>query len=236
VVVTSPLEHQQLGIAAAPTYWHRVRYALVIDETRRFGGRQVLDVGAGAGLLGDWVVDRHPDLAYHFVETSPRLRNHLIERFGAGAEADEQGRIPAGTMVALLDVVEHIADDVTALRQLRERMGPGSRVIVTVPAMRWAYSSWDVALGHFRRYTRTTLDATLRQAGFTTVTTCYLFPELLPLLVVRRMRPAGRAHADFPVLPHAVDAIGYRIASLTARTRRWWPFGTSVVAVATLER
>src|SRR5262245_17730995 len=37
VVVTSPLEHQQLGVAAAPTYWHRVRYALVIDETRRFG-------------------------------------------------------------------------------------------------------------------------------------------------------------------------------------------------------
>ena len=40
----------------------------------------------------------------------------------------------------------------------------------------------------------------------------YLFPELFPLLIVRRLRRARRSHADFPSLGATADAVGYRVA------------------------
>jgi SAM-dependent methyltransferase len=236
VAAPSPLEHQQLEVAADPTYWHRVRFELVIGEARRAGCRRVLDFGAGSGMLGDYVHHNHRDLAYSFTETSPVLRARLVERFGPDAEAYPNDPIQAETVVAMLDVVEHIEDDVAALAELHEQMAPGARLIVTVPAMSWAYSAWDAALGHFRRYGRATLAARLRDAGFTDVTTAYLFPELFPLLIVRRLRRVHRAHADFPPLGPTANAVGYRIASLTTDARRIWPFGTSVFAVATRTR
>jgi hypothetical protein len=233
VAAPSALEHQQLELAAKPTYWHRVRFDLVVHEARRCGCTQVLDAGAGAGLLGDFVRRNEPDLAYLFTESSPLLRAQLVARFGVDAEVGPEDPVPKGTLVALLDVIEHVADDVAMLARLHERMDPGSRLIVTVPAMQWAYSSWDVALGHHRRYDRDTLAGVLRGAGFSHVATRYLFPELFPLLIVRRVRRAPRTHADFPALGRAADAVGYRIASLTTAARRIWPFGTSVLATAT---
>jgi Methyltransferase domain len=213
-----------------------VRFELVAREASAAGCDRVLDFGAGSGLLGDHLRANHPGLSYSFTETSPVLRAHLVNRFGRDADDTSGERIPARTMVVMLDVLEHIEDDVAALVALHHRMQPGCRLVVTVPAMPWAYSTWDVALGHFRRYTRAQVADRLRHAGFSAATSAYLFPELSPLLLARRLRRAQRTDADFPQLGRFADALGYRIASLTTAARRLWPFGTSVVAVATRTR
>jgi hypothetical protein len=230
----SPLEHQQIEVtrSATITYWHRVRFELVIREARALGGDRVLDIGAGSGLLGEWIAAHHPNIGYSFAESSPVLREHLIQRFGAGAVDEAATPIPAGTVVTMLDVIEHVEDDHGMLGDLRRRMAPGSHVIVTVPAMQWAYSSWDAGLGHFRRYSRRTLRETLAEAGFDVRSTAYLFPELSPLLVVRKLRRAPREQHDFPVLGRRVNEAGYRVALITTAARRIWPCGTSVVSVA----
>lgn len=231
----SPLERQQLESAGAAqaTYWHRTRFELVGHEAERLGATGLLDVGAGAGLLGRWMAEHHPALTYRFEETSPVLRGHLVARFGATAELGADEPVPAGTMVALLDVLEHIDDGMAALVALRDRMPPGAPIVVTVPAMQWAFSSWDTALGHHRRYSRRRLRDDLTAAGFGPRSVSYLFPELFPLLVARRFRRGPRHQVDFPVLSSAADAAGHSVARATTATRRWWPFGTSVVAVAT---
>jgi hypothetical protein len=99
--------------------------------------------------------------------------------------------------------------------------------------MQWAFSSWDTELGHHRRYSRRRLRDDLTAAGFEVRSVSYLFPELFPLLLVRRLRRAPRDQVDFPELSRTVDAIGHAVARATTSTRRLWPFGTSVVAVAT---
>lgn len=230
----SPLERQQLGLEGveAMTYWHRVRFELVARHADAVGATHVLDVGAGSGLLGTWLGAERPALDYAFTELSDVLRARLVDRFGAASEAAADAPVEAGTVVTLLDVVEHIDDDLGALADLRRRMAPGTHLVVTVPAMQWAYSGWDIALGHHRRYSKRTLRSLLHEAGFDRVETSYLFPELFPLLVVRRLRRAGGGDADFPDLPSLVEAAGYRVARATAATRRAWPVGTSVLATA----
>jgi Methyltransferase domain len=231
----TPLERQQLGILRprGTTYWHRVRFELVAREAARRGLPRVADLGAGAGQLGEWLAVNRPLLAYTFSEPSDVLRVALVTRFGGAAEIADEARLTAGTMVVMLDVLEHIEDDHAALSTLRRRMEPGSVLMLTVPAMQWAFSSWDTELGHHRRYSRRRLGDDLRDAGFTVQSTSYLFPELFPILVVRRLRQRPRAHVDFPALPAPLDAIGQGVASATTAARRIWPFGTSAVAVAT---
>lgn len=229
----TPLEQQQLRVAdgSSDTFWHRVRFRLVADVARRRGAARVLDVGAGSGQLGDWLAPQQPGLAYRFQEASPVLDEALTARFGADRRQPLEGPIEASTVVALLDVIEHVKDDVALLADLRSRMTPGDLLVITVPAMQWAFTSWDEALGHYRRYSTRRLRDTATAAGLATVETGYLFPELLPLIAVRKLRRAPRGHADFPSLPRAVDVTAEWFARASAALRRWWPAGTSAYAV-----
>jgi SAM-dependent methyltransferase len=230
----TPLERQQLLITGpdAETFWHRVRFELVGKIADGMRASRVLDIGAGAGLLGDWLLTHRPVTEYRYEETSDALDADLERRFGADRRGDHEDPISDSTLVALLDVLEHIEDDVAALSAIVRRMVPGAHLVATVPALQWAFSSWDTQLGHFRRYSRKTLRELFVASGLTVERCDYLFPELLPLLPVRKLRRRTRADADFPQLPPAVTRIGYRISSTTSAMRRVWPAGTSVVIVA----
>lgn len=229
------LEHQQQQLIdpAAHTFWHRVRFDLVASAARQIHATTVLDIGAGSGMLGDYLESSQPDLTYRFDELSPLLDRQLGAHFGAGARFGAAERVSSTTVAALLDVIEHIEDPVAALRQWCDRMEPGSRLVVTVPTMQWAFSEWDTGLGHYRRYSRKRLRRCLGEAGFDVVSCDYLFPEMLPLLVKRRIVAGDPRAVDMPLLSDRMNRIGYAISSTTARCRRCWPAGTSAIAVAT---
>jgi len=231
----TPLERQQIQVTepAQETFWHRVRFELVARHATKVGAIRVLDIGAGSGLLGDWMIGHRPGTAYAFEELSPILDEALIRRLGPERRSDPGEPIPAGTLVVLLDVVEHIENDRAALADIAARLDPGAHLIITVPALQWAFSSWDTELGHFRRYSRRSLRTVVEAAGLQVEEVAYLFPELLPLLPLRKVRRAPREHADFPQLSPFVSRVGHRISSTTSALRRIWPAGTSVVLTAT---
>jgi hypothetical protein len=228
----TPLEQQQINVAdaASPTFWHRVRFELVRRHAHRTGAGRVLDVGAGSGLLGDHLASS--SITYRFTESSAPLRSELIARFGAGAEHDVGDRITADTVVAVLDVIEHVVDDVDLLKGLHARMDPGAQLVITVPAMRWLFSSWDRDLGHHRRYSRADCRAVVARAGFDVVEATYLFPELVPIALLRRFRRSDTSAAEFPRLPMWIDRAGFVVSSATTAGRRISPIGTSVLVAA----
>ena len=57
-------------------------------------------------------------------------------------------------LIALLDVLEHVPDDLASLRAIHRRLKPGGTLLLTVPANPWMWSAHDAAHHHFRRYTR----------------------------------------------------------------------------------
>jgi len=233
----TPLERQQLDLIdpTAHTFWHWVRFDFVVAAARARGASTIVDVGAGSGMLGDHLRTKHPALDYRFDELSPALDRQLEQHFGTAARFGADERVTSGCVAAMLDVIEHIEDDGAMLAAWRERMDPGAQLVVTVPALQWAYSSWDTELGHFRRYSRKQLRAVLESSGFTVSSCDYLFPEMLPLVVKRKLRPSND-NVDMPRLSDRVNRIGHALSSTTSRMRRIWPAGTSVVAVAEVAR
>lgn len=225
----TPLEQQQLQVAPSATFWHRVRFELVEAHLRTRPTTAVLDVGAGSGLLGEHL--RHTGVRYRWSDASPAIAGSLADRFGPGSR-DDGGQLTSDVVVTLLDVIEHVEDDAGLLRSLAVRMRPGADLIVTAPALGWLFSSWDTDLGHHRRYSERDLVELVTVHGFDVVEAGYLFPELVPPALVRKLRRSRGGGAEFPSLPRSVDRLALTIGRSTARLRRWWPLGTSVLVVA----
>ncbi|MFK7919515.1 MAG: methyltransferase domain-containing protein [Ilumatobacter sp.] len=230
----TPLERQQLELidASAHTFWHWVRFDIVTAVAEAQGATQIADIGAGSGMLGDRLADTHPAFTYRFDELSPALDAALASRWGQSARLNDDERLGVDTVAAMLDVIEHIENDVEALGAWHDRMDSGAHLVVTVPALQWGFSQWDTDLGHYRRYSRTSLRAALESSGFEVERCDYLFPELLPLLVKRKLSSASGGDADMPVLSDRINRVGHLLSGATSRLRKVWPAGTSVVAVA----
>lgn len=219
-------------------FWHRVRWRAVAKYLPADRPFTLVDVGAGAGLLGTFMQRDRPHGRYQFVETLPSLVEHLESVYGPDANAAGLEKYRGVDFIALLDVLEHQEDDVHFLSDLAQRMEPGARLIVTVPARMSLWSQWDVNLGHYRRYDKSRFLACLSGLPLKVVELSYLFPEMVPLGVYRHRRWKAQAEqegkAEFPDLPRIANHVLYLVGSVSLRARRSWPTGTSLFAV--LER
>jgi len=65
-----------------------------------------------------------------------------------------------------LNVVEHIKDDLGALRNIFALLQDGGRAVILVPEGQSIFSSLDEELGHWRRYSEDQLRRRMTEAGF----------------------------------------------------------------------
>lgn len=135
----------------------------------------VLEVGAGIGGTTVAVHRQHCN-SWTCLEPDPRLVAEL--RSATATLRDGQDGAPAivtGTLANLepsrrfdcvlyLDVLEHIEDDGAELARAAAVLRPGGQLIVLSPAWNWLYSPFDAAIGHYRRYSRSTLLACAPQS------------------------------------------------------------------------
>ncbi len=232
----TPLEKQQLQSIANPggTFWHRVRFGAVCNLIVKFRIEHILDVGAGSGHLGMYLNSYLPQIQYRFLEPISSLNQALSQRFGVESCVQPNARFSPRESIVCLDVLEHIEHDSLFIAELFEKMEIGNYLIVTVPAMPILFSKWDEYLGHYRRYSKSSLLKKFASTQFKIVECGYIFPELVLPGVVRRLATKkGLKHsAEFPDLPNAVDYLLEKIGMLTIKIRKFLPFGSSILLVA----
>jgi 2-polyprenyl-3-methyl-5-hydroxy-6-metoxy-1,4-benzoquinol methylase len=223
--------HLRHLLGRAPTFWHRIRYRLILGSIPVGAPVRVVDVGAGTGWFGEALVVDRPRARYAFIEQIADMRERLRGIHGSSADVGD-GRDPfqPDDIVLVLDVLEHQADDGTFLADLAARMPEGCLFIATVPAFAFLWSAWDEALGHYRRYARADFTRLLEQY-FELNEVSYLFPELVPAALLRKILWRGRRSVRFPRLPRRVEASIESVGMTTVRMRRWLPIGTSLFAV-----
>lgn len=131
--------------------------------------------------------------------------------------------------VVAFNVLEHIPDDVAALRSFAGLVRPGGRVVIFVPAFAFAMSDFDRSVGHQRRYTAPSLRAAMESADLRVLDCHYVNAVGLPAWVVgmRLLRSAPKSGPalrfwDTHVIPRAQRLESWRRP----------PFGQSVFCVA----
>lgn len=139
-----------------------------------FIGRRVLEVGAGIGNFTQLLLDRELVVP---TDISRVCLSRLEERIGGrlraqpklldlGDPSDDDWAAYGFDTIVCMNVLEHVADDVRALRFMHSTLAAGGRAVVLVPAFMFLYGMVDRAIGHHRRYTRKDLLPRLREAGF----------------------------------------------------------------------
>lgn len=204
---------------------------------------EILDAGCGTGGLIRRLARKHSGWRWTGIEVDPLAVRLARQRVG------ESVRLVEGSVSALpfpeasfdavvsADVLYHLDDDATAVRQAFRVLRPGGVLIVNVPAYPWLWSYHDAAVGGRRRYRRAGLATLLTAAGFFPVRATHANLGVFPLVVARRkLLPAPKGGSDVALQPGPVEAV---LRGLAAIENRWirgggrLPFGSSIFAVAT---
>ncbi|MFW2850501.1 class I SAM-dependent methyltransferase [Sphingomonas sp. TX0543] len=185
-------------------WWYRARRDILADFITREGRlprqAKILEIGCGTG-------HNLPMLAQFgevdAIEIDPAARAIASQRLGRDVGEAPLPVLPGVPkahydLIAVLDVVEHIEDDVAALRAMRERLAPGGRILITVPAHQWMWSAHDVVNHHHRRYSKATLAKAITDAGLKPRKLGYFNSLLFPLAAGARVagRITGRDDSD----------------------------------------
>lgn len=170
-------------------WWYRGRRAVCFELLRRHAPRgRVLDVGCGTGYnLG--LLEEFGEV--HGVDPYPEALAYCKKR-GAQRVVEapaEKLPYPDGHfgLVTAFDVIEHIEDDVAALREWHRVTAPGGQLLIYTPALQWLYGDHDRIVRHFRRYSRRQLVERIRQAGFTVMHSSYVNMLVLPMVIGVRL-------------------------------------------------
>ena len=196
-------------------WWYRGRQRILLqalDALALAPRARVLDAGCGAGTLME-ELDR-AGAVVSGVEADPRAAE-LARTLGAGdVLVGDVSDLPYADatfdLVTCLDVLEHVKDDVAALRELRRVTAPHGRLLVAVPNHPWLWSGHDRAAGHVRRYTPRRLLAVAGAAGWTPLAHTTFNIVLLPAMAAARL--AGRRRHVPPrssllATPRALDVL-----------------------------
>jgi SAM-dependent methyltransferase len=222
-------------------WWFLARRRILASVIRRLArppsGARVLEVGCGTGhnlaMLGEFgKLDACELDAVARGLASDRLGRQVLE-----ARLPDLSMFEAGSydLIALLDVLEHVPDDLASLQAIRGLLKPGGALVLTVPANPWMWSAHDAAHHHFRRYTRRQLAKLFSDAGFDAQLLSYFNTLLFPLIAAARLvgKMTGRDSADDAMPGAAVNAVLKSIFGLEAGLigRLPMPFGVSLIAV-----
>lgn len=171
-------------------WWYQGRRRVLERAIARLGlpeHARILDAGCGSGRN---MVELARLGAVTGVELSPTsvelARERGVGEVLEGSVMDMPFDDATFDLTVSLDVIEHLQDDVGALRELRRVTRRGGALLVTVPAYQWLWSGHDVINHHHRRYNRRTLLAAAESAGWRLERSTHFSSLTLPVAILLR--------------------------------------------------
>ncbi len=224
-------------------WWYRARRRIVAEMIMRYvkptKGFSIAEIGCGTGSNLP-VLEKFG----HLIAVEPDAQARLFAAKRSKAPV-VQGRLPdqlplidkSIDLAVMLDVLEHVVDDVAALKAVATKLKPGARFLLTVPALPILWSPHDEEHHHKRRYTAKTLRAVMEQAGLKIVMMSYFNTLLFPLIAgIRWMKNlTGSKHVDTGMPPPWLNRLleGIFAAERALIGRLPLPIGVSLVVIVT---
>lgn len=224
-------------------WWHLGRLRIIETYiTRAATGKKrvnVLNVGCGTGgtidMLEQFGTVDNVDTSTDAIDF---MKEHGYQRASQVSGIELIFEDKSYDIVGAFDVLEHIDDQVGALREWSRVLKDNGAIVLTVPAYAWLWSDHDVSLHHKRRYTATRLKLAAREAGLKSEKTSYAIVFSLPLIAGFRLihKALGRktdSEASYVNVPNWANTMFTKLLYMEAIAHKHMPFwaGTSVVAI-----
>ena len=169
--------------------WASHRSKVISQIMNNLGKRIMWEVGSGDGNVAislrgknQAVIGIEPLMSGAIVTSMAGIRTYLgtLDSLQLPSESIE--------VIGAFDVLEHIERPEELLTEIYRVLKPDGIFLLTVPAHQWLYSDFDKSIGHFRRYSRRTLQDTLKQSGFKKNQLKFMFSLFVaPAFLLRRV-------------------------------------------------
>ena len=223
-------------------WWYRARREVLSEYLTRWGelpeNARILEIGRGTGHNLPMLASFGDVDAIEIDETAGAKAAERLGKAIGTSPLPELGDVPRGAydLVAVLDVVEHVEDDVAALKAIADCLKPGGKILITVPAHQWMWSAHDVVNHHKRRYSKAGLTRAMRAAGLGWSRLGYFNSLLFPVAVATRLigKLTGKDDSDDSPPPAPVNAALERVFRIERHLvgRVPLPPGLSLIALA----
>lgn len=217
----------QLAELEAESFWFQSRNQILLSTLRRFApgsGLRYAEIGCGTGFVLAAVAARFPAWSVHGYDIHAEAVAFSRQRAArATVERADLHDLPPGApfdLIGVFDVLEHLDDDVGALRSLRDRLRPGGHLVLTVPQHPCLWSPYDEAARHRRRYQRTEMHQRLLQAGYKVQYVSSFVTTLWPVLWWRR-RALRNLTPDHAAKLTQTDLTPSPVLNLLGRVAMW---------------
>jgi SAM-dependent methyltransferase len=236
-------------------FWYRGRHRFLLAALDRLHSDNSVpwtgvDLGGGVGgwirYLADRRAERFSALALaDSSETALRMADTLLP---SGIERYQIDLMNLGWQsqwdcAFLLDVIEHLPDDVQAMRQAAQALKPGGYLLITTPALRQFWSYNDELAHHLRRYNRSDFAQLAESSGLELCDARYFMFLLSPLYWLARKGAPVRGMTQEQKIALSIKA--HQVPSLLVNTTlsavfaaetplgHWlrFPWGTSILGV-----
>jgi SAM-dependent methyltransferase len=175
-------------------FWFESRNRLLVWAFRTYfpNARKFLEIGCGTGFVLSGFYQEFPGVELYgsdvFVEglayaQSRTPNGNFLQMDGRQIPFDQEFDV-----IGAFDVLEHIEEDATVLREIHRSVKLGGGLILTVPQHRWLWTTLDEVSHHKRRYSREELVAKIEAAGFEIAWVTSFLTLLLPLMIASRLR------------------------------------------------
>ena len=199
----SPVKFGEIGslldLFSLATNWKRYFILQIAPHIRG----NVLEVGAGIGTTTQVLVKECDYQTWKCLEPDAELSYALGTRISEGI-LPENCQIIQGSLddidpgrlfdtILYIDVLEHIEDDRRELLKASNHLAPAGKLVVVSPSHNWLYTTFDFAVGHYRRYTRKILrqiaPPSIEQSKIYYLDSIGLFASLANKLLLNEVQP-----------------------------------------------
>jgi SAM-dependent methyltransferase len=232
----------------ADSFWFRNRNKLIIQTIRRHfpDASSLLEIGCGTGFVLAGIATATPKLLLVGSDLHYEALNYAKARLPGVTllqmDAKNIPYIEEFDVICSFDLLEHIPDDIMALKQIHQALKRGGGLMIMVPQHPWLWSRADDDACHLRRYTRRDLFRKLIESGFQIIMATSFLSFLLPTLVVSRLSNRSDSRNQLINLKYSELHLPYPIDVLFEAICSWenllinrnisFPIGGSLLCVA----